>query len=277
MISDLAEGDYVITEAEPANGTSLSGIERGDRSNSTGENDSQSPVDLEQRKVTVHVTAGDTAAAKGSAQAAFTNNIDYTREVDVDVIKVEQASNPVKYLSGATFQLRQIADAEPTDAGTYKDADPNPIKQSYTSGEDGKVTFSDLVHGYYELTETIAPSGYVLTGDTAVYFKVDDYGVRWLNKGSGKPSEWGGPGSNTMITFEAAQAAVEDDPETEEDESRDAANATFTIGNTPGTQLPETGGIGTALFTVIGTALSATAGAALMLQRKKHKPDRKGL
>ena len=40
---------------------------------------------------------------------------------------------------------------------------------------------------------------------------------------------------------------------------------TFTVGNTPGTALPMTGGPGTALFTALGGLMTATAGAILTL------------
>ena len=94
--------------------------------------------------------------------------------VDVDIIKIRQNSDPVQYLDGAVFSLRQIADTAATEGGTYQDAE-NAIKKTGTTADGGKLTFSGLVHGYYELTETIAPTGYVLTGDMTVYFKVDDW------------------------------------------------------------------------------------------------------
>ena len=193
----------------------------------------------------------------------------YTPEdVDVDVIKVEQgSSNPVKYLSGATFQLRQIADKVPTGNGTYESEPGTQPQTKPTEGEAGKLTFSGLVHGYYELTETIAPAGYVLTGDTTVYFKVDENGVTRLQKGNGKPSEWTAITSSAMVTFEAAK--VDNPATTDVDES---ANASFTIGNTPGNQLPQTGGIGTTLFTALGGLITVTAGAILTMRRGKRKP-----
>ena len=49
----------------------------------------------------------------------------------------------------------------------------------------------------------------------------------------------------------------------------DADINTFTIGNTPGTALPQTGGIGTTLFTALGGLMTATAGAILTIKRKR--------
>ena len=47
--------------------------------------------------------------------------------------------------------------------------------------------------------------------------------------------------------------------------------ATFTVGNQPGVELPQSGGPGTALYGLIGGLMVVTAGAALMLRKKKNK------
>jgi LPXTG-motif cell wall-anchored protein len=191
--------------------------------------------------------------------------------VDVDIVKIKQGSNSnPTYLPNATFSLRQIVDDVPKGNGTYESVPGSNSQTDTTKEPTGKITFKELVHGYYELTETMAPAGYVRTGDSTVYFEVSESGVRWLIKGSGKPSSWETGTNNSMITFEVAQAAVEDDTATEEDESKEATNATFIIGNTPGTQLPRTGGTGTALYTALGGLMTVTAGAILTMRRKKQ-------
>ena len=65
-----------------------------------------------------------------------------------------------------------------------------------------------------------------------------------------------------LISFTAAVAA---DPEN----GGAAQNAAFTVENTPGVQLPQTGGIGTSLFTTLGAILASTAGAILAIRRKR--------
>ena len=197
---------------------------------------------------------------------------DYTSEgVDLDIIKIRQGSNPVQYLDGATFSLRQIADMAATEGGTYQDAE-NAIKKTGTTADGGKLTFSGLVHGYYELTETIAPTGYVLTGDMTVYFKVDDNGVTWLTKGSGAPSTWDActSTSSSLVTFKNASEATADDPETPEVESVAATNAAFTIRNTLGSALPQTGGPGTNLIYLIGLTFTAFAGVGLVMKKRRR-------
>ena len=65
IVGDLREGDYIIAEIEPTNGSTLVSAKRGDEENSTT------------KTVTVHVTKGDTTAKNIKAQAFFTNNKSY--------------------------------------------------------------------------------------------------------------------------------------------------------------------------------------------------------
>ena len=51
--------------------------------------------------------------------------------------------------------------------------------------------------------------------------------------------------------------------------SNNQKSKTFTVGNTPGTALPNTGGSGTLLFTAGGFALILMAGALLIGRRKR--------
>ena len=48
-------------------------------------------------------------------------------------------------------------------------------------------------------------------------------------------------------------------------------NAKATVENTSGTALPQTGGIGTTLFTVLGGLMTVAAGAILTMRRGKRK------
>ena len=78
-----------------------------------------------------------------------------------------------------------------------------------------------------------------------------------------------GTGNIDTVIYTPAAKAVEDDPETADaDESKPAEPATFTVGNTPGVELPATGGPGTLIFTFFGLALMILAGV-LMISRKR--------
>lgn len=89
-----------------------------------------------------------------------------------------------------------------------------------------------------------------------------------LTKGSGKPSTWSQASNNDTVYFTPAQAAVENDPDTPEDETAAAKNAQFRVGNTPGAVLPNTGGSGTRHFMIYGSMLMLGAGVLLWRRRK---------
>ena len=185
----------------------------------------------------------------------------YSEEpVTVDIIKKEKGSNPVKYLPGAVFTIKQLE--ENTTTINYKKDEHGEVisSESPATEEDGTTFFNGLTHGYYEITETTLPEGYITSEDVTIYIKVEAGRVTYLEKEEGKnPSEWGEKENSDLIEFSAAQAASEDMP---------ASNATFTVGNTPGTALPSTGGPGTRIFTILGSILILGAGALLWRRRK---------
>ena len=82
-------------------------------------------------------------------------------------------------------------------------------------------------------------------------------GVRLLTKGTGKPSTWADDATNygNVIRFTVAS---------------ESSNATAVVENTPGAELPHTGGSGTMIYTIIGTALIAIAGI-LLVRRKRNE------
>ena len=120
--------------------------------------------------------------------------------------------------------------------------------------EKGRLVFDNLQSGYYELKETIAPVGYILLNDGTVYFRVSETGIYLLQADTDTAAEnWRTIAQTSRTSFH---------------------NGTMTIGNTPGTALPNTGGVGTGLFTALGGLMTATAGAILTMttyrRRKKQ-------
>lgn len=190
------------------------------------------------------------------ADVNFVNS--YTEnEIPIDIIKTEKGSNPVKKLSGAAFTLKQI-DEEATTISYL----PGSSRTTPKTNAEGKTGFTGLTHGYYELTETTIPSGYVQTENPAIYFKIEDGVVVYLTKGDGPPSGWQEADNSETVTFEAAKEAIEDNTETETDETQTASNARFTITNEPGVELPSAGGPGTKLIHILGGIL---IGCSLLL------------
>ena len=78
----------------------------------------------------------------------------------------------------------------------------------------------------------------------------EEPGVFWP-----RPEEDREPGEEELLAIEA-----------QEEES-----AKLTIGNRPGAALPDTGGKGTAAFTIAGITLAVTSGAILTTRRASHK------
>ncbi|MBR0398456.1 MAG: LPXTG cell wall anchor domain-containing protein, partial [Eubacterium sp.] len=132
-----------------------------------------------------------------------------------------------------------------------------------------KTSFSNLTHGYYEISEKTSPDGYVLSGDATFYFKIESGAVKWLVKGSNKPSEWeekAEKADGEIVDFDPAHPAVVADPENNV-EAQSAKNATFTVENEPGAALPSTGGPGTRIFAILGSLMILFAGAVLLRRR----------
>ena len=115
--------------------------------------------------------------------------------------------------------------------------DGSPTDQAVSS-----TTFN-LEYGIYCLTETTAPNGYVILSNK-IYFKVDDNGI-------------------TLQTV-----SVGNDGKT----TYSDANEVY-VKNTPGQELPYTGGPGTLLYTLSGIALML--GAALMYGFRMRRRERR--
>jgi LPXTG-motif cell wall-anchored protein len=189
--------------------------------------------------------------------------------LDLDVLKVEKGKETSTMLPGAVFELRKLEDVAPTNPGgtlTYvKDNNQQVVVTSETTGDDGRLTFSNLTYGVYEIREVIPPPGYIQTEDVTFYLRVDGGVITYVQKGSNKPSEWTAAQNSDGATvyFMEAQAANPDStPPTA------SANATFRVGNTPGAALPNTGGPGIRLFTILGSIL--ILGASVLLWRRRR-------
>lgn len=100
---------------------------------------------------------------------------------------------------------------------------------------EGKASIEELVEGVYRLTETKAPDGFNMLS-APIGFTVE----------------------NGKATFETSDTVV-----------YVIADNTLKIGNTPGTQLPSTGGSGTMIYTIVGAFLIALAGVLLVSRRKR--------
>lgn len=151
-------------------------------------------------------------------------------------------------LAGATFQLsRDAAGAQviklvKVNDTTYRLALPTEtegVVDTVTTGETGELVINGLADGTYYLTETKAPRGYNLLREP-VKVKIDHTTAN---------------GKLTETSFVADQ--------TETDTS-----GVVKVENNAGAELPSTGGIGTTVFYVLGSAMAL--GAVILLVTKKR-------
>ena len=130
-----------------------------------------------------------------------------------------------------------------------------PAGTTLTSGTDGKFVIAGLDAGSYYLRETKAPAGYnLLKNDISVTITAT------LNKGENTPA------------LTSLKLSVKDDKTdaeaTESSGNVDTGIVATNVINNSGAQLPETGGMGTTLFYVLGGILVLVA-IILLVTRKR--------
>lgn len=166
----------------------------------------------------------------------------------MNIVKYTMEQGTEKKLAGATFKLsRDAAGAQviklvKVDDTTYRLALPTEtegVVDTVTTGETGELVINGLADGTYYLTETKAPRGYNLLREpvkVTVAHKTEN-------------------GKLTETSFVADQ--------TETDTS-----GVVKVENNAGAELPSTGGIGTTVFYVLGSAMAL--GAVILLVTKKR-------
>lgn len=153
-------------------------------------------------------------------------------------ITVRKTDELEKALPGSRFTL-----SRKNDAGSFV------AVTEYGLGEGGlidltdgtEMNFTGMTNGIYKLSETDAPPGYIiLTKD--IYFSVNDGTMTLTDQ----------DGNNATYT----DVLLRDD------------NTTIVVKNTAGAELPYTGGIGTTLFYILGTILTAVSAIMLIARRR---------
>ena len=233
----------------------------------------------------------NTNAVVGAAGNPNMVNMEYDREPDVDqpdrnpgktpwdvcivftfktdVNKVHQTGvgadgKPVyAALSGAEFKLEKF-EASEDGTETFNNVKGNWATKTLVKNTAGTIfSFKGLDDGEYRITETKAPAGY--NKIDAIYFTVT----------ATHDVEAADPKLNTL----EATATKPDGSAYTDEEIATGKVATFTVDkvagqvatevvNEAGVELPETGGMGTTLFYIIGGLL--VAGAAILLITKKR-------
>ena len=142
------------------------------------------------------------------------------KTAEITLLKVNEKGSA---LSGAAFQLRN--------------AKGENIGAAQKTGADGKITFTGLTPGDYQLVETAAPAGYYKMTATIEFTVNEDGTVNMTNT----------------------------------NDSWSLAGATFTVTNHAGSELPETGGSGTIPYTIGGLLLMAASLLCGLNPRRKRE------
>ncbi len=177
---------------------------------------------------TVYLSYGETS------KTASDKTVTYTYEFDL--IKTDENNN---LLDGAEFEVYRVNGDSGTKLSFLTDADgAYYVVPEGTAGatdvvivEGGKVTVYGLDSDSYYLNETVAPTGYNKLTSTQSFTITAE---------------------NLNATFEEAKYV----------------SGGVQVVNKTGTVLPETGGIGTTIFTVVGALLILGAGILLIVKKR---------
>ena len=170
--------------------------------------------------------------------------------------KVDSENAP---LTGAAFKLEKLIKGKDGAAGTWTTVKEFTVDETTTS-----FTFSGLDDGQYKLTETKTPAGYNTIDP--IYFVIEATHDVTAD-------------SPTLKTLNAYLTDANGNKQTEMKDGESvnidlgtvdltAGSITTTVVNKSGAQLPETGGIGTTIFYVLGGVL-VLAAVVLLVTKKR--------
>lgn len=175
----------------------------------------------------------------------------------LNTTKVDSADTSQK-LAGAEFKLLNADKSKAAKLVDGKISEWVDVAKGtvIASPSGGLFSIAGLDAGTYYLSETKAPEGYNLPADTDFKFVIT------AEHKDGTESD---PATDKNLTkleiASGSEAAVAGDTAT--------ATVAQNITNTSGSDLPKTGGMGTALFTVAGLAVMAAAGGGIAYRRRK--------
>lgn len=123
-------------------------------------------------------------------------DLEVTNKLNTGSLSFTKTDGAGKGLTGAVFKLKLVEGS-----GTAY----STVKQMYAISDDkGQVSFEDVPYGVYELTEVIAPEGYVRSNDT-YYVSIGSAVAEGKNIGS-VPNSWANSRMEKEFTVEKVNA-----------------------------------------------------------------------
>lgn len=195
-------------------------------------------------KATVDYSTNPDGSGNGTSVPSVTNQYDFGFKM-----KKTDGANP---LAGAQFELRHEAEGVAIELVQVQDgvyrlalADDKTKVTTVTTGDTGIIEFRGLAAGDYYLVETQAPGGFNKL-DKPVKITIADTTT------NGATPSWTVKADDAVDAITGGAGNI---PE-------------ITVVNNKGALLPETGGMGTILFTVVG-ALAIIGGVVWAVRRKR--------
>lgn len=184
----------------------------------------------------------------------FTYELDTTKVDGADKTNLKDAEFVLSRGTGEDKEYAKLDNASKVTGWTKNQSEATVLK----SGDDGLFKVIGLDHGTYYLKETKAPEGYNLLKEeiTVVITATTTNGQDWTN---GQASS-----ALTNLAVTADGTAGTGDTST--------GIAGITVANNKGSTLPETGGIGTTIFYVLGGMLVVCA-VVLMVSKKRMSAE----
>ena len=208
----------------------------------SGEGDNHPTGETPHDKVIVFTYELDTTKVDGQ------NNATKLKDAEFVLLNADKSKVAIVNSDGKVTRWENVPAAGEDGTVAY------PEGSKLISGNDGLFKVIGLDDGTYFLQETKAPAGYNLLKDP-VEVKITATTTNGQNWTDGQASS-----ALTKLEVTAAGQAGTGDTST--------GIASITIANNKGSTLPETGGIGTTIFYVVGSIL--VIGAAVLLVTKKR-------
>lgn len=210
---------------------------------------------------------------------------------DIDLEKIDQDTRntqSVKHLAGAQFQILKWNGSQyasyvpymPTTSSTGSSGSSSSASSGLLPGEvvtddNGLAVFPKVEPGEYVIKETKVPDGYIKLVTNDIYINVaydatkNVHTITWYEEAYDGTND----SSRTKITDTSETLGVTFTQATAANGDNPASDAMFTVGNTPGARLPNSGGPGTTLFYVVGSIITLLAAVLLVTKRRSYDGD----